>query len=60
MLEIEPDLRAPGVSAADLLPRMDSLDARADRLRVPLLLSQMPYTLKVHIPLVRERLARQG
>jgi hypothetical protein len=60
VLEAELETRPPGASAADLVPRLDALEARAGHLRVPLLYQQMLYTLKVHIQLVRDRLARRG
>ncbi|HEU4382477.1 MAG TPA: TAXI family TRAP transporter solute-binding subunit [Anaeromyxobacteraceae bacterium] len=60
VLEMELENRPPGASAADLVPRLEALEARAGHLRVPLMYSQMLYTLKVHIQLVRDRLARRG
>ena len=60
VLEAELAARPAGASAADLVPRLDALEARAGHLRVPLRYSQMLYTLKVHIQLVRDRLARRG
>ncbi len=60
VLETELESRGPGASTADLVPRLDALEARAGHLRVPLLYSQMLYTLRVHVQLVRDRLARRG
>jgi TRAP transporter TAXI family solute receptor len=60
LLETELETRGPETSKADALRRLDDLEHRADQLRVPLLYSQMLYTLKVHIRLVRDRLAGGG
>ena len=57
MLEMELEARGAGPSRDELIPRLDALERRADQLRVPLRFSQMLYTLKVHIRLVRDRLA---
>jgi len=57
MLETELEARGPGASRGELIPRLDALERRAAQLRVPLRFSQMLYTLKVHIALVRDRLA---
>ena len=57
MLETDLEARGPGPSRGELLPRVDALEVRAAQLRVPLRFSQMFYTLKVHIRLVRDRLA---
>jgi len=59
LLEAELDARGPEASHADAIPRLDALERRADELRVPLRFSQILYTLKVHIRLVRDRLARR-
>jgi hypothetical protein len=57
LLETELEARGPAASRADLIPRLDALERRAALLRVPLRFSQSLYTLKVHIRLVRDRLA---
>ena len=57
VLETELEASGAGASRGELIPRLDALERRADQLRVPLRFSQMLYTLKVHIPLVRDRLA---
>src|SRR5215813_2539383 len=59
LLETELEVRGPEASHADVIPRLDALERRADDLRVPLRFSQTLYTLKVHIRLVRDRLARR-
>ena len=59
LLEAELEARGPEASHADAIPRLDALERRADELRVPLRFSQILYTLKVHIRLVRDRLARR-
>jgi TRAP transporter TAXI family solute receptor len=57
VLETELEARGPGASRTDLIPRLDALERRAAQLRVPLRFSQILYTLKVHIRMVRDRLA---
>jgi len=49
-----------GESPADLGARIDQLQGRANRLRVPLTLTQSLYHLKAHIQFVRGRIARSG
>ncbi len=58
VLETELESRPAGASAADLVGRLDALEARAGHLRLPLQYQQMLYTLKTHIQLVRDRLSR--
>jgi TRAP transporter TAXI family solute receptor len=57
LLETELDRLGSATSRADLIPRLNALERRAGQLRVPLQFSQMLYTLKFHIRLVRDRLA---
>ncbi len=47
-------------NSANLVARVDKLEERANRLRVPLTLSQNLYQLKAHIHLVRGRMAGNG
>lgn len=56
LLETEVESRAGGESRADLIPRLDALEDRAGRLRVPRQYFQMLYTLRVHIRLVHDRM----
>ena len=57
---VEGDLEAAGPRAdyRELLKRIDDLDHRANRLRVPVQFAQMLYTLKDHVQVVRGRLSR--
>jgi TRAP transporter TAXI family solute receptor len=57
LVEWELDVRPAGESAASLVTRIDQLEARANRLGVPLTLTQSLYHLKAHILLVRGRIA---
>jgi hypothetical protein len=57
LVEWELDERPAGESAASLVTRIDQLEARANRLGVPLTLTQSLYHLKAHILLVRGRIA---
>ncbi len=57
-LEGELDTAAP-VSAANTLQQLNSLEKRASRMRVPIAFSQMLYTLKQHISLVRARVREE-
>ena len=59
LVEAELEQGANGESRATLAARVDEVEARADRLRVPLLLNQTLYHLKAHIRLVRGRLAER-
>jgi TRAP-type uncharacterized transport system substrate-binding protein len=56
MVETELEGRAAG-DANDLVERLDRLEQEADHLRMPLAWSQMLYTLKQHVRLVRARIA---
>jgi hypothetical protein len=58
LIEVGLDDRSRGRDAGDLRGRLDSLEHRANQLRVPLLFSATLYTLKQHIGLVRQRLER--
>ncbi len=55
-LELEAD---PAMEPAELLVRLDRLEARAIHMRVPNMFAQLIYLLRQHINLVRERLQRQ-
>ena len=55
---VEHQLERPTVErTAGLAAQVDQLEAKANRLRVPLTLSQNLYQLKVHVRLVRDRVA---
>jgi hypothetical protein len=60
ILEAELQAREPGATRADLTARLDELEARANKLRVPAKFSLMRYTLKQHIELVRGRLGERA
>lgn len=55
-LEVDLNARDRGQSVSDLIAQLDELEQRAHRLRIPAFYSHMPYTLRVHIKLVRDRL----
>ncbi len=59
-LEQELESRRPGQSMADLDARLNELEDKANRLRMPLPYSNMMYTWHVHIGLVRERIKRRA
>jgi hypothetical protein len=56
VLEAELGSRDPADPTRDLADRLGALEVRAGRLRVPLRYSQMLYTLKQHVEMVRGRL----
>jgi TRAP-type uncharacterized transport system substrate-binding protein len=58
LVEIETEGRRAEVSTEALLARLDDLDERASRLRVPRGHAALAYTLRHHIRLVRERLEK--
>jgi TRAP transporter TAXI family solute receptor len=47
-----------GENIGDLSSRLDRLEEKANRLRVPVFYSNMLYTLRMHIALVRQRMER--
>jgi hypothetical protein len=55
-IEAELETSTP-VEPAAVLEQLDSLEKRANRMRVPVAFTQMLYMLKQHISLVRERIA---
>jgi len=57
---LERDVESHGVGQGigDLSSRLDRIEEKANRLRVPVFYSNMLYTLRMHIALVRERMAR--
>jgi hypothetical protein len=60
LLETELESRAGGEPPADLIPRLDALEHRAGRLRVPRPYFHVLYTLKEHIRLVQDRLVSRA
>lgn len=56
LVETEMENKGDEATRADMLRRLDDLQRKADGLRVPLPYSQMLYTLKQHIRLVRDRI----
>jgi len=59
LVEAEVDGGAEGENLVRLAGRVEELEARANRLRVPLQLSQNLYQLKAHIRLVRGRVVEK-
>ncbi|MGO9831126.1 MAG: TAXI family TRAP transporter solute-binding subunit [Myxococcaceae bacterium] len=57
---VERELDAGQTSEATLVRRVDNVLERANRLRVPLVLSQNLYHLKAHIQFVRQRIAENA
>jgi TRAP transporter TAXI family solute receptor len=59
---LEKDVESHGVGQGigDLSSRLDRIEEKANRLRVPVFYSNMLYTLRMHIALVRERMTRLG
>jgi TRAP transporter TAXI family solute receptor len=60
LVERDFDERLTGEGAPSLLARVDELEERANRLRVPLSLSQSLYHLKAHIQFVRGQITAAG
>jgi len=58
ILEGDVERLPAGENTSGLLERIDALERRSGRLRVPLKFTQSLYHLKSHIDLVRSRLAR--
>jgi TRAP-type uncharacterized transport system substrate-binding protein len=58
-LELELDRRGPERDAADLVGKLDRLEARANHLRVPAAFAHMLYTLRMHMNIVRTRLEKR-
>jgi TRAP transporter TAXI family solute receptor len=56
MLETELEARPADAPTDDLVRRLDELELRASHLHVPLFYSQVLYTLKQHVRLVRGRM----
>ena len=57
-LEKELESHGPGQDIGDLSARLDRLEEKANRLRVPVFYANMLYTLRMHIALVRARMER--
>jgi TRAP transporter TAXI family solute receptor len=60
LLEKEADSHEAGQTYAELNEALDQLEERASHLQVPLSYSDLLYTLREHIALVRERVAKTG
>jgi hypothetical protein len=58
-IEIQLERRGAEQDADDLLAQLNRLEERANHLRVPVSFTQMLYTLRDHIRLVRDRLQRR-
>ncbi|HLX79955.1 MAG TPA: TAXI family TRAP transporter solute-binding subunit [Burkholderiales bacterium] len=54
--QIEEDMAGKAANAAKLLEQLEKLDAKAERIAVPLAYTDQLYALRGHIALVRERL----
>ena len=57
LIEHEVEAAGPDVDRTDLLRRLDELERRASRLRVPVQFAQVLYTLRDHVRVVGGRLA---
>jgi hypothetical protein len=60
LLEQELESRRGGQNTGDLTARLDQLEKKANSLRVSVSYSNMVYTMRSHIRLVRESLKREG
>src|SRR5262249_26235263 len=60
LLEREADSHEAGQTYAGLNEELDRLEERASHLHVPLSYADLLYTLREHIALVRERVAKTG
>lgn len=58
-IELESELE-PGTVTAELIGRLDRLEARANRMRVPLTFAHLIYALRLHIDLVQARLQQRS
>lgn len=58
-IEAELDSPSAAAGARDRLERLDRLEARANRLRVPTMFSHFLYTLRAHMDLVRKRMEKR-
>ena len=58
LIEHELETAGPDADRTELLRRLDELEGRANRLRVPTQFAQMLYTVKDHVGQVRDRLVR--
>ena len=56
--EIETDMEARSVAPTTLLKALDSLEAQAEKVSLPLSYTDELYTLRHHIHLVRKKLIR--
>jgi hypothetical protein len=59
-LEAELEARGADKAASDLSAKLDQLEARADHMHVPKAFTHMVYTLRLHIEIVRKRIANAG
>jgi hypothetical protein len=57
-LETQLDARGEADSVDDLRAALEQLETRANRMHTPTMFAHMVYTLRVHIALVRDRLAQ--
>jgi hypothetical protein len=58
-IELEFEME-PGRAAAELIGRLDRLEARANHMRVPVTFAHLLYGLRLHIDLVRTRLQQRN
>jgi len=59
-LEAELETRGADKAGTDLSAKLDQLEARADHMHVPKAFTHMVYTLRLHIEIVRKRIANAG
>ena len=59
-LEKDVEAHGAGQDISDLNARLDRLEEKANHLRVPMFYSNMLYTLRMHITLVRERMGKKS
>jgi len=59
-LEAELEARGADKAGPELSAKLDELEERADHMRVPKAFTHMVYTLRLHIEIVRKRIANAG
>jgi len=59
-LEAELEARGADKAGSELSAKLDQLEARADHMHVPKAFTHMVYTLRLHIEIVRKRIANAG
>jgi hypothetical protein len=59
-LEAEIELRGVDKAGPELSAQLDQLEERANRMHVPKAFAHLVYTLRMHIEIVRKRVANAG